>query len=225
MHRRAAALAVALATSVLVAVAAGPAAAGPTAAGRAEVIAGFQAWLDGTATLEARFLQSLVSGAFGTSASERGRMYLERPGKLRWDYLEPDKKVALLVGDRTSLYIEDDAQMTRGHLGGEQALFPRLLVGRDRVEELFTATLVATPAAGGGGLYRLRLVPKGAQGALAAVTLGLRPPEFSIEHVEVLDELGNRTTYAFTAVRRNGRLPAGLFAFEPPPGTELVDEP
>jgi outer membrane lipoprotein carrier protein len=191
---------------------------------KAAVLAGLQSWLDGTSTLEMRFKQSLISGALGTTASESGRMYLERPGKLRWDYLDPEKKVALLLGDRTALYLEDERLLSRGRLSGEEGLFPRLLAGKDRVDDLFAATLVATPTTGGHGAYRLRLVPKGDRGALTEVTLTVRPPAFSIEGAELLDETGNRTSYTFSNVRRNRGLPDGLFAFEPPPGTEVVDE-
>jgi outer membrane lipoprotein carrier protein len=198
--------------------------AGDVVAEKTAVLAGLQSWLDGTATLEMRFRQSLISGALGTTASESGRMYLERPGRLRWDYLEPEKKVALLLGDRTALYLEDERLLSRGRLSGEEGLFPRLLAGRDRVDELFAATLVATPATGGKGSYRIRLVPKADRGALTEVTLTLRPPAFSIEGAELLDETGNRTSYTFSNIRRNRGLPDGLFAFEPPPGTEVVDE-
>ena len=103
-------------------------------------------------------------------------------------------------------------------------MFPRLLAGRDRIEALFTATLVATPSTGGQGSYRVRLVPKAVRGALTEVTLTLRPPAFSIEGAELLDETGNRTSYTFSNMRRNRGLPEGLFAFEPPAGTEVVDE-
>jgi outer membrane lipoprotein carrier protein len=198
--------------------------AGAPAAEKSQVIAGLQAWLDGTSTLDMRFRQSLVSGALGTTATESGRLYLERPGKMRWNYLDPEKKIALLIGDSTALYLEEERQLTRGRLSGEQGLFPRLLAGRDRVDDLFSASLVATPAAGGRGSYRLRLVPKGEHAATAEVTLTLRPPAFSIEGAELVDETGNRTTFVFSDVRRNRGLPEGLFAFEPPPGTEVVDE-
>jgi outer membrane lipoprotein-sorting protein len=71
----------------------------------------------------------------------------------------------------------------------------------------------------------LKLVPRLATGSLTEVTLVLRAPAFAIESAEVLDEMGNRTSYAFSGSKRNGRLPDGIFAFEPPPGTEVVDEP
>ena len=185
-------------------------------------VAGLQAWLDGTRTLEARFRQSLVSEALGTSAIESGRMYLERPGRIRWDYLVPEKKVALLVGDRTELFLEDDRQLTRGRLSADSALFPRLLAGRDRVETLFTASFAGR--SGGSNAYWLTLAPREQGGSLTEVKLSLNPKDWGIEGAEVLDEMGNRTSYVLTGVKRNGRLPDGIFAFEPPPGTEVVDE-
>jgi outer membrane lipoprotein carrier protein len=189
------------------------------------VVEGFQAWLDGTATLDVKFRQSLVSGALGATAIESGRMYLERPGRIRWDYLEPERKVALLVGDRTELYVEEDRQLTRGRLSAEQSILPRLLSGNDRIDTSFVATPVATPASSGPRRYGLKLVPRGDGTALSEVTLVLIAPDFAIESAEALDEMGNRTTYVFSGAKRNGRLPDGIFAFEAPPGTEVVSEP
>lgn len=193
------------------------------AADTAAAVSGLQSWLDGTRTLEARFRQSLVSEALGTSAIESGELFLERPGKIRWDYLVPEKKVALLVGDRTELFLEDDRQLMRGRLSPDGALFPRLLSGRDRVVALFAASLeAALPVAP--SAIRLKLVPREQGGSLTEVILILRAKDWSIDGAEVLDEMGNRTTYVLTGVKRNGRLPDGIFAFEPPPGTEVVDE-
>jgi outer membrane lipoprotein carrier protein len=198
--------------------------AGTPVADKAAVVSGLQRWLDGTTTLDMRFRQSLVSRALGTTGDETGRLYLERPGKVRWDYLDPERKVALLLGDRTALYLEEERQLTRGHLAADQGLFPRLLTGKERIEELFAATLVASPSSGGNGAYKLKLAAKGEAGATAEITLTLRPPEFAIAGAELLDDTGNRTTYVFFDVRRNHKLPDGLFAFEPPPGTEVIDE-
>ena len=150
-------------------------------------------------------------------------MYLERPGHLRWDYVDPEKKIAILVGDRTTLYLEEDRQMIRGRLDPSGSLFPRLLAGHDRVDDEFEARLIATPRTG--GAYRLQLVPRGETAGLSQVTLLLDAKTFAIQGAEILDEAGNRTTYALAAVRRNGKLPVGIFAFEPPPGTEIVDQP
>lgn len=193
--------------------------------GTAGVVAGLQRWLDGTSTLTARFRQTLVSGALGTSTSEHGRLYLDRPGKLRWDYTEPDPKIALLLGDRTFLYLEDDRQYIRGRLGPDQALFPRLLAGREKVADFFEARLTATPRSGGHGSYQLRLTPRDATSGVTAVTLTLSSPDFAVSAAEVLDAAGNRIVTTLRDVVRNRPLPEGIFGFEPPPGTEIVDQP
>jgi outer membrane lipoprotein carrier protein len=199
-------------------------AAGGSGGDREAVVSGLQSWLDGTQTLEMEFRQSLVSGALGTTTTERGRLYLERPGKLRWDYADPDKKTALLIDDRTELYLQDERTLYRGRLSADQGLFPRLLAGRDRIEAFFAASIVTASTAGPRGLVRLKLVPKADHAALTEVTLALRAPAFGIEAAEVLDETGNRTTYTFSNVRRNRPLPEGVFAFEPPPGTQIESE-
>jgi outer membrane lipoprotein-sorting protein len=59
----------------------------------------------------------------------------------------------------------------------------------------------------------------------SVVVLTLRPPAFSIDAAELVDESGNRTSYEFSDIRRNRGVPEGSFAFEPPPGTDVVDEP
>jgi outer membrane lipoprotein carrier protein len=220
---RALRLSAVLTAAAFLGTAVGPGAA--STADRGQVVSGLQAWLDGTTTLEAKFRQTLLSGALGTTVSETGRLYLERPGKLRWDYFEPDRKIALLLGDRTFLYLEDDRQFVRGRLTADQSLFPRLLAGGERLDAIFSATLVSTPASGGRGAYHLRLTPKTSSGGLAELTLTLRPASFAIDGAEVLDEGGNRMTYVLSAVTRNGPLPDGTFSFEPPPGTEVVDQP
>ena len=126
----------------------------------AMVLARVQAWLDGTKDLQAGFTQTLVSGALGAGLEESGAMYLERPGRMRWDYLEPERKIALVNDQRTTLYLIEDAQLIRGRLDSESDLLPTLLAGQARVADRFEATLLATPDIGGEGAYRLRLAPR-----------------------------------------------------------------
>jgi len=186
------------------------------------VVAKLQAWIDGTRDLACRFEQALVSGAFGADVLESGRLWLSRPGRIRWDYLDPEKKTALLLGDRTLLYLPDDRQLVQGKLDPDQAALPELLAGRRRIVEVFDAKVVA-PAKGDGSLVRLRLVPRSRPEGGTDVTLLLRPPEYAIEGAEVLDGMGNRTSYRFASVRRNRGVDEALFRFEAPAGTQVVE--
>jgi len=161
----------------------------------------------------------------GTGIREAGVLYVKRPGRLRWDYTEPESKTALVVGNKMSLYLPEDRQLLRGTIAEGSSALSDLLAARSQLHELFEETLVATPDVGGGGAYRIRLVPRSSTGEVEAVTITTRPPEFGIEAAEVLDGLGNRTQFHFKSQRRNRGVSERLFHFEPPPGTEIVDQP
>jgi outer membrane lipoprotein carrier protein len=190
---------------------------------RDEVVGGLQAWLDGTRQLEARFEQELLSGALGAGLLESGSLYLERPGRMRWEYVDPESKTALIEGERMRLYVAEDEQMFVSTLPEDGELLPRLLAGSGRIVELFDADLVQEP--GRSKVYRLRLVPRERSESFEEVELTLEAPRFAIDRAVVLDAAGNRVEYRFSRLRRNRGLPDDVFEFEPPPGTEIVDHP
>lgn len=191
----------------------------------ARVLERLQAWLSGTRDLVCRFEQTLVSGALGAGDVESGRLQLLRPGHMRWDYLEPERKTAILEGHMTLVYLPEDRQLLRGRLSREGGgALHALFAGEGRLADLFEATLVATPDLGGQGSYRIRLVPKNLEEAFEEVILTLRPASFAIEEAEVLDSAGNHVRYRFTGIRRNRGLSPGVFELVPPPGTEILDE-
>jgi outer membrane lipoprotein carrier protein len=199
-------------------------AASPLGAGTqnaAAALGKLQGWIDGTKDLECRFEQTLVSGALGSGITESGKLYLLRPGRIRWDYDDPDRKTALLLGNRTTLYLPEERQLVQGTLEADQAALPELLAGSARLDEIFEATLAAPSV--GSAEVRLRLVPRKRPEGVSEVILSLRPPEHSIEGAEVLDGMGNRTSYRFRGVRRNRGLEPSLFRFEPPAGTAIVE--
>jgi outer membrane lipoprotein carrier protein len=187
-----------------------------------QVVAGFQSWLDGTRDLQGSFEQALVSGALGAGLEERGRLYVKRPGRMRWDYRDPDTKVAIVDGDRTWLYLEEESQLFLGRLEGDGDLLSILIAAERPINGLFESDLVATPDDGGDGAYLLRLRPIPAAESFDLVVISLRPPRFAVESAEVLDAAGNRMLYRFSRFRRNKGLPEALFRFDPPDGTTIV---
>ena len=183
-----------------------------------------QAWLSGTVTLHGQFSQELVSGALGGGLEERGRFWIERPGRMRWDYLEPEKKVAIVVDDETTLYLEEEAQLFLGRLDNDGKLLPALLAGERSLVELFEPSLMEPDGAVEPGRRRLRLVALGGSEAFEQLVITAAGPEHAIEAAEVLDAAGNRVFYRFSGLKRNSALPDGLFRLDPPPGTDIVED-
>ena len=94
-----------------------------------------------------------------------------------------------------------------------------MLSGDGVIAEEFDVTVLEEPSAQKEGVRRLQLVPRGEDESFEHVVLVLRPPRFAVEAAEVLDAAGNLVSYRFFGLRRNRKLPAGLFDFEPPEGT------
>jgi outer membrane lipoprotein carrier protein len=177
-------------------------------------------WLERSRTLEGRFEQVLLSSALGAGPSETGRIYLERPGRVRWEYEEPERKTAMVVDNRTLVYLPSDQQLLRGELD-DDSILPRLLVGGAGFRESFEATVVRD--ASHDGTTRLALQPRGTAEGVVHATVTVDDESGELLEAEIVDAAGNRMRYRFADWKRNRRLPPGIFALEAPPGTEIVD--
>ncbi len=189
--------------------------------GAAEVLAGIQRWLDGTEDLQGRFSQRMESGAFGESEEESGRLFVERPGRMRWEYDQPESKLALIDGPRTWFYVESENELYLGLLDETTELLPLLLAGAGRLDGLFAPFLEEPTTEDGDDGYRLRLRPLDSEGEFEEILVSTHAPGFAIESAQVLDAAGNRVFYGFTKLRRNRGLPADLFRFVPGPGVRV----
>lgn len=206
--------------AVLLAAVSGSPAAAPDAG---EILARFQHWLDTTRTLDCRFEQRLVSESLGAAVRETGRLRLERPGRMRWDYDDPDPKVALVRGDRTLLYLPEERQLVVGRLSDVEGILPALLAGNRPLRDLFHASVVERGDGERGGGWTLRLAPRRASAGVRAVLLALHPRDHGVVAAEVVDSSGGRTEYIFRRVRRNRAMDPEVFEFTPPEGTEVVE--
>src|SRR5262245_40612126 len=88
--------------------AAAPAAPGASAASDArlvlkDVVERVQKRYDGAKDFRARFNQTLTNAAFGRKSSSAGEVLLKKPGRMRWNYQQPDPKMYL--SDGTTLWL------------------------------------------------------------------------------------------------------------------------
>ena len=183
------------------------------------VLSGLQRWLDGTKDLQARFEQTLLSSALGAGPKESGRVFLRRPGRMRWEYTAPETKIALLVDAHTELYLAEEKRLHRADLSPDDAPLAALLAGTQPVDTVFTATALPDEE----GRKRLKLVPRSQNSGVQEIVLGLDPATSAVLRVEVLDQGGNRMGYAFSGLKRNAGIADSTFRIKTPPGTEVVD--
>jgi outer membrane lipoprotein carrier protein len=200
-------------------VAAGPASA-PAPADAEAAARALGARLAAVRALEAHFTQTLDSMALASPQVEEGRVFLERPGRMRWEYTRPKGKLAIADGTNSWLYLPDDRQVIRAPLKSGQADTGLGILWKSDVDLLseFRADWepVHSPA------RRLRLHPKASSAPYDVLLVALDGSSFPAA-LTVVDPLGGRVTYAFENIRFKDRLDPALFEFTPPQGVSVQD--
>lgn len=168
--------------------------------------------------LTARFVQSYRSGTLGRELVERGTLAIKRPGRMLWEYRDPERKTFLSDGKTFFFYVPADKQVIVRDQAGERGLPTLLLSGQGGILSQFEAGLETSALP---GAQRLRLVPKKPDPELERVFLDV-DAEARIVGIEVLDAQGNRSRFRFDELRENVGLSDKLFHFKVPAGVEVV---
>jgi outer membrane lipoprotein carrier protein len=191
-------------------------AADPDAAARA-----LGARLAAVRALEARFQQTIDSMALASPQVEEGRVFLQRPGRMRWEYTRPKGKLAIADGSHSWLYLPEDRQVIKAPLASDQADTGLGLLWREEVDLLkeFRADWEPVRAS---MARRLRLHPRASGAPYDVLLVTLDASGFPVA-LTVVDPLGGRVTYTFADIRFKDRLDPALFEFTPPAGVAVQD--
>jgi outer membrane lipoprotein carrier protein len=171
-----------------------------------------------TSDLVARFSQSYRSGILGREITERGVVSIKRPGRMRWEYKDPERKLFISDGRTFYFYVPADKQVIVSEQDQQRSLAARLLYGKSGFAEEFEASL-AEPLEE--GVVRLRLVPRREQQDVEQAFVDVEPSG-RIRAILLQDVQGNRTHFSFEGVRENTGLKDELFRFEVPKGVEVI---
>ena len=220
--------------SVLIALVMGWTAAGPTGLARrthppedvpvAEIVRRVEAHYGNLQDFQAGFTQRLVHRIVHRTVEEGGTVAFKRPGRMRWEYRDPEK---LLVtdGSKSYFYVPEDRQVIVSHTpGGAMGLTPdsplSVIMGETRLSDAFEVMNSDTePVAGG---LVLRLMPRRHQEDFEEAEIEVHPANGQVIRVSLLDQQGNRTEFLFEDIRENRGLSDSLFRFEIPPGVDIL---
>jgi outer membrane lipoprotein carrier protein len=172
----------------------------------------------GTRDLVARFTQSYRSGMLGREIVERGKVWIKRPGRMRWEYKDPEPKLFVSDGRTFYFYVPADKQVIVSDQGEGRSLAGRLLFGKGDLLAEFEPSLDTPPEE---GVLRLELTPRSEQPDVQHAFVDVEPSG-RVRSILIEDLQGNRTRFRFEDVRENTGVPDRLFHFEVPPGVEVV---
>jgi outer membrane lipoprotein carrier protein len=186
-------------------------------AGARDAAATVERYLSNLSTWSADFSQTINDESGKTLRSATGHLYLQRPGKFRWDYLKPAEQMVLADGKKLWFYDKDLQQANVRDMDAAVANTPAtLLSGGAALGSQFE--IKSLPAAE--GLEWFQLIPKHPDTDFQAVRIGFAKGE--LVRMMLADKLNEVTSLRFSAARRNVTLPADEFTFTPPPGVDVI---
>ena len=168
--------------------------------------------------LTATFVQTYRSGMLGRAVVEKGTLSLKPPGRMRWEYRDPEKKTFVSDGRSFYFYVPADRQVIVREQADSRGTPALLLSGRGDILGQFAVTEEEAPTA---AIRRLRLVPRKADPEIEHVILDVDGGA-RIRAIVVVDAQGNRSQFAFDRFKENVGLDDGLFRFQVPRGVEVV---
>ena len=152
----------------------------------------------------------------------QGTVSFRKPGRMRWEFQDPEKQTIVSDGETLYSYDPDLNQVVETPL--KQALksssATSFLLGIGNINRDFKAAF-ATPATLT-GLVDLILDAK--TGGYK-IEVGLDPKTYNLITLTLTDQLGDTTRIDFSDVHDNVELPESIFAFKAPAGADVVTAP
>lgn len=181
---------------------------------------GIEAYYKKITAFRASFAQVVQRAHLPRPLKRSGKVYFKAPGKMRWDYTQPDKVYYVSDGDVLWSYEVETKQCIK--MGVKQSeLYDSLkfLFGQGDLRGSFDVS--AVPAKD--GLVGVKLVPKTGQSNYKSLTLYADPKTFEIGRSELIDPLDNVSTITFSKVSYEDISDDKVFQFTPPRGVTVQD--
>jgi outer membrane lipoprotein carrier protein len=208
----------ALALSTLIALAGSSTASQQTAE---QVAAALQAKYDRIRDFTADFVQLYESGVLKRKLTERGKVQVKKPGKMRWDYTHPEKKVFVSDGSQIYLHIPADNQVTVSPVPkqDEATTAVLFLVGKGNLTRDFKVGFTSEAPA---GTHALRLDPKLPERDYDWLEIVVDQTTLQIRSLKAADRQGGVSTFQFSNFKENVGLSDKTFAFSIPRGADVI---
>lgn len=161
----------------------------------------------------------------GVERNESGKLWLKKPGKMRWEYTEPREKVFVTDGSTAYFYVTGDQQARRAPIKKLDDLRSplRYLLGKTKLlkefEGLEFAPQVAPLAAGNVVLHGQ---PKSLADRVTDVVFEISP-ESRIVRLLVEEVDGSTTEFRFANIAEDAAVEDGKFRFRAPLGVQVVE--
>ena len=200
-----------------------PAKAADSAADLAQAL---QQKYDTVRDFSADFTHTYQGGVLRKQITERGLVLIKKPGKQRWEYAAPEKKLFVSDGVKIYSYMPEDRQVIVGTVPtGEGAGAPILfLAGKGNIVRDFTSTIGEVPPGSPPGSQALKLVPRTPQPDYDWLLLVVDRQSLALRGLVTMDAQGGKSSITFANLKENVNPADKEFAFNIPRGVDVINE-
>ena len=186
--------------------AAGSAATAAAAPSASTTVDNVQKFYAGIKQVTAQFRQTVTNSTFGSTKASDGTVWLMKPGKMRWDYLEKKanktqvKKSFISNGSYLYVVEHDNKQVVKKNLQND--LMPvavSFLYGKGDLKAEFNAELDKSGKYGEKGDLVLKLTPKQPSAQYKNLYLVVSPTDFHVSQSVIIDSSNNVNHFRFFA--------------------------
>ena len=176
-------------------------------------------YFSGLNTFQSSFTQTVTDSNGERVQDAQGRVWMQRPGRFRWDYETPYRQLIVADGERLWTYDEDLEQATVEPVDEALSSTPAMLLSGFRpLEEVMRWQDTGTRD----GKTWYRLDPKQEDTAVEEVQIAFDGGQLAI--IEVRDGFGNQTRIGFSDITRNQSIDPDRFRIQLPPGTDIIGD-
>ncbi len=196
-----------------------------------EVVKQLQARYEKTKDIQADFAQKTMIEGFERPIASSGKVYIKKPGRLRWNYLDPSIEDIYVNRDDVKVYVPEHKQVLVGKLTQMAASKAplELLLGAAKLDESFDIEPTPGTGRGVGGVRLLTLLPKAREGeagsSLQRIVLEVFPKTYFIRTISLYEVSGNVSSFEFSSLQSNIGLGDTVFDLKLPADVEVVKAP
>lgn len=176
--------------------------------------------LQGITSMQAQFSQQTYDARGQSLHALSGEMQVKRPGFFRWETKTPSPQLIVASGARVSIYDPELEQLTIQKLDTQVGNTPAMLLSGDpkKLDDAFTVS--EETGSGGDTVFALR--PKAKDALFDTLRVSFKGKELT--GMNLKDSLGQKTEIRFTQVKVNPSISNAVFSFQPPKGTDVINE-
>jgi outer membrane lipoprotein carrier protein len=177
-----------------------------------------QKHFDESESFRAKFTET-IAPVGGIKRTRSGTVIYRKPGRMRWEFADPEPETIVCDGTTVYTYQPDLNQVIESPVSQvlRSSSATSFLLGMGALKRDFDAEL--PPESKGDEDVRVTLIPKGGGDK---VGLTLDPDSYDLRSLTLTDALGDVTTLQFSDLRKGVSLPDSMFAFKVPKGADIV---